>query len=92
MRRPVESRDASSHADVERTAHRVVEIKDDNVANLERPSAKDNQLRMLCTMFTVLSHPGSCGDDTMRMLEDLIRATQCSRTSRTGHLTNGIDS
>jgi hypothetical protein len=71
MRRPVEAGDASSHADVEQS---VVEIHDDVVANLERPSANDYQLRMLCTMFTALSHPGSGGDDTMRegMLEDLI--------------------
>ena len=78
-RRP-EAGDASSrdHDDA-LTPHgacSVVEIIDDAVATpAERPSAQDYELRMLCTMFTALSHPGGGGDDTMRqgMLEDLIQ-------------------
>jgi len=79
LRRPVEAGDAGPRADVERTQHNgVVEINDDAVATLERPSAQDYQLRMLCTMFTALSHPGSGGDDTMRqgMLKDLLHMSQ----------------
>jgi small ubiquitin-related modifier len=58
----------------------VVEIIDDAVATpaAERRSAQDYELRMLCTMFTALSHPGGGGDDTMRqgMLGDLMHMSK----------------
>jgi hypothetical protein len=95
-RRP-EAGDASSrdHDDA-LTPHGAcsfVEIIDDAVSTTpaERPSAQDYELRMLCTMFTALSHPGGGGDDTMRqgMLEDLmhmsrdliqdLKAAKCTR-------------